>query len=69
MQVMNRKQEKLLSDLVLISGGDVLLVERALRQLAEGPDRSTSLKDVIAYIKKYRSPLPEQPEGSEERAG
>jgi len=69
MEAMNRKQEKLLSDLILISGGDVLLVERALRQLAVGPDRSTSLKDVIAYIKQNRAPLPGQPEGSGEQAG
>jgi hypothetical protein len=54
MKVMNRRQEKLLSQLVAVSGGDSLLVEKALRATAFGPTRSARLRDVVEFIKKNR---------------
>jgi len=53
MIAMDRKQQKLLSDLLVISGGDVRLVESALRRTT---DRSPQLRDVIAFIKEHREP-------------
>lgn len=48
------KNSDMIEKLVLIANGDIGLVQRAIRESAQGPDGAADLKKVVDYIVSHR---------------